>query len=158
MEDTLIYSVLPGSWIASLFFIGNILGCLAGGFVNMKLGVRLTLLLSAPVSAVTWIMVALSHQLWIILLSRVMAGIIFGLFQANGKVYNAEIAHPDLRGSIGTEWITAVVRVPVMLRQLEMSLVGGFGSIELYLYGIRAAIIDPYAIMSQRRTRNDPAG
>ena len=68
----------------------------------MKLGVRLTLLLSAPVSAVTWIMVALSHQLWIIFVSRVVSGIIFGLFQANVKVYNAEIAHPDLRGSIGT--------------------------------------------------------
>ena len=85
-----------------MFFIGNIIGCLAGGFVNMKVGVRLTLLLSAPVSALTWIMVALSHQLWIIFLSRVIAGIIFGLFQANVKVYNAEIAHPDLRGSIGT--------------------------------------------------------
>ena len=27
---------------------------------------------------------------------------LFGLFQANGKVYNAEIAHKDLRGSLGT--------------------------------------------------------
>ena len=27
-----------GSWIASLFFIGNIIGCLMGGFLNQKIG------------------------------------------------------------------------------------------------------------------------
>ena len=68
----------------------------------MRLGTRTIYLITAPVSALTWVMVALSNQLWIIFISRVMSGIIFGLFQANGKVYNAEIAHPDLRGSIGT--------------------------------------------------------
>ena len=34
--------------------------------------------------------------------SRILAGALFGVFQANGKVYNAEIAHPDMRGSLGT--------------------------------------------------------
>jgi hypothetical protein len=47
-------------------------------------------------------MIALSHTLWVILVSRVISGVVFGVFQANGKVYNAEIAHPDLRGSLGT--------------------------------------------------------
>ena len=35
-------------------------------------------------------------------LCRVLSGILFGVFQAIGKVYNAEIAHKDLRGSLGT--------------------------------------------------------
>ena len=35
-------------------------------------------------------------------LCRVLSGILFGVFQAIGKVYNAEIAHRDLRGSLGT--------------------------------------------------------
>ena len=47
-------------------------------------------------------MVATSHHLWVILLARIISGILFGIFQANGKVYNAEIAHPDMRGSLGT--------------------------------------------------------
>ena len=46
-------------------------------------------------------MVALSHHIWVIFLSRIISGVIFGVFQANGKVYNAEIAHPDFRGSLG---------------------------------------------------------
>ena len=32
--DAIITDLHEGSWIASLFFIGNIVGCLAGGIVN----------------------------------------------------------------------------------------------------------------------------
>ena len=102
MEDPITISLHEGAWIASLFFVGNIVGCLAGGLGNQKLGSRKVFLLSAPAAALTWVIIALSRQLWHILVSRVISGVIFGLFQANGKVYNAEIAHPDLRGSLGT--------------------------------------------------------
>ena len=91
-----------GSWIASLFFIGNIIGCLMGGFLNQKIGPKRVFLFSAPFSALTWVMIALSHHIWVIFVSRIISGIVFGLFQSNGKVYNAEIAHPDFRGSLGT--------------------------------------------------------
>ena len=91
-----------GSWIASLFFIGNIIGCLMGGFLNQKIGPKRVFLFSAPFSALTWVMIALSHHIWVIFVSRIISGIVFGLFQSNGKVYNAEIAHPDYRGSLGT--------------------------------------------------------
>ena len=91
-----------GSWIASLFFIGNIIGCLMGGYLNQKIGPKRVFLYSAPFSALTWVMIALSHHVWVIFLSRIISGIVFGLFQSNGKVYNAEIAHPDFRGSLGT--------------------------------------------------------
>ena len=101
-DDPISIDLHQGSWIASLFFIGNIVGCLAGGYINQKLGTRKVYLISAPISALTWIMVALATDLWMILVSRVISGIMFGFFQANGKVYNAEIAHPDLRGSLGT--------------------------------------------------------
>ena len=72
-------------------------------------------LLSAPLAALSWAMIAASHHIWVILASRskngtliqanflhsrVLSGIIFGVFQANGKVYNAEIAHPDFRSDV----------------------------------------------------------
>ena len=60
------------------------------------------MILFAPVAAASWVMVALAQQVWVILLSRVISGFLFGIFQANGKVYNAEVAHPTLRGCIGT--------------------------------------------------------
>jgi hypothetical protein len=46
-------------------------------------------------------MVALADRMWIIYLSRILSGILFGIFQANIKVYTAEIAHPDMRGALG---------------------------------------------------------
>jgi len=101
-EDPIHIDLHTGSWIASLFFIGNIIGCLIGGFVNQKYGAKRVFLYSAPIAALTWAMVALSHKIWVILLSRIISGIVFGVFQANGKVYNAEIAHPAMRGSLGT--------------------------------------------------------
>ena len=101
-KETFTIDLHQGSWITSLFFIGNIIGCVAGGYINQKIGARKIFLISAPISAVTWIMIALANELWIIFVSRIISGVIFGLFQANGKVYNAEIAHPDLRGSLGT--------------------------------------------------------
>jgi len=91
-----------GSWIASTFFIGNVVGCLVGGLINQVLGARMTFILCSPIAGLTWVMIATSHHVWVILLSRIISGFLFGLFQANGKVYNAEISHPDVRGSIGT--------------------------------------------------------
>ena len=99
-DDEIQIDLHTGSWIASLFFVGNIIGCLMGGFINQKIGARKAFLCSSPLAVLTWVMIALSHHIWIILVSRVMSGIIFGVFQANGKVYNAEIAHPDMRGSL----------------------------------------------------------
>ena len=79
--DPIQIDLFLGSWIASLFFIGNIIGCLAGGLINQvrhpplatlpqSLGARTTFLLCSPLAAITWVMVALSHHVWVILLSR----------------------------------------------------------------------------------------
>ena len=100
-DDPMQMDLHTGSWIASLFFIGNIFGCLIGGFLNQKMGAKRVFLCSAPFAALTWALAALSHHIWVIILSRIISGVIFGVFQANGKVYNAEIAHPDFRGSLG---------------------------------------------------------
>ena len=80
-----------------MFFFGNILGCLLGGFINQKVGSRRAYLFSAPIVGLTWIVIALANSMALIFMSRVIAGVLFGVFQANGKVYNAEIAHPDFR-------------------------------------------------------------
>ena len=100
-ENHFIVNLHVGSWIVSTFFLGTILGCLLGGPLNQVFGPRRTLLVSAPICALTWVMVALSHRIWVIYLSRLIAGILFGVWKTTVKVYNAEIAHPDLRGSLG---------------------------------------------------------
>merc|ERR1712106_576507 len=102
VTDDIQIDLHTGAWIASLFFFGNIIGCLLGGFINQKIGSRRAFLFSAPLVCITWAMIALTNYIQIILLSRVLAGVVFGVYQANGKVYDAEIAHPDMRGSLGT--------------------------------------------------------
>merc|ERR1711892_1009519 len=102
VTDDIQIDLHTGAWIASLFFFGNIIGCLLGGFINQKIGSRRAFLYSVPLVCITWVMIALSHSVWVILVSRVLAGVVFGGYQANGKVYNAEIAHPEMRGSLGT--------------------------------------------------------
>ena len=111
-----------GSWIASVFFAGNILGCLAGGAINQRLGARTTFLACAPVAAFTWAMVALAGNLPTILLSRLLSGVLFGIFQANGKVYNAEVAHPSMRGVLGTMIGTADLRYSCAVIYLDFIL------------------------------------
>ena len=69
-DDPIQIDLFLGSWIASLFFIGNIIGCLAGGAINQRLGARMAFILSAPLAAVSWIMIAASHHVWVILASR----------------------------------------------------------------------------------------
>lgn len=49
----------------------------------------------------TWAMVGLAGNIPTILLSRLLSGALFGIYQANAKVYNAEIAHPAVRGTLG---------------------------------------------------------
>ena len=39
-DDQMQMDLHTGSWIASLFFIGNIFGCLIGGFLNQKMGAK----------------------------------------------------------------------------------------------------------------------
>ena len=68
--DPIQIDIFLGSWIASLFFIGNIVGCLAGGIINQKLGARMAFLLSSPLAAFSWVMIATSHHVWVILASR----------------------------------------------------------------------------------------
>merc|ERR1711892_39207 len=100
-EDLFVVDLHVGSWIVSLFFLGTIVGCLAGGPMNQLLGPRRIFLYCAPISSLTWVMIAISHRVWVVYLSGLLSGVLFGIFQANAKVYNAEISHPDLRGSLG---------------------------------------------------------
>jgi len=107
------------SWIASLFFLGTVVGCLSGGILNRILGPRGAFFCCSPFVAASWLMIALANRLEIIFVARVLAGILFGTFQANGKVYNAEIAHPEMRGSLG-----AIIPAMASLGTLYTFLVG----------------------------------
>ena len=91
-----------GSWIVGLFFVGGVLGGFSGAIFNQHFGPKRSFLCMAPLAAGICVCTALAHTLWIIYVARIFSGFLFGVYQANGKVYNAEISHPDWRGTIGT--------------------------------------------------------
>lgn len=88
-----------GSWIVSLFYIGTILGSLIGGTMNDRFGAKKVCLIMAPTVIFNWTLTAISTDLHTLLVSRVISGMCYGIFLALVKVYNAEISHPDLRGT-----------------------------------------------------------
>jgi len=91
-----------GSWIVSLFYIGTVFGGFSGAILNQHFGPKNVFLWTFPLAACTWIGTALADRLWILYVMRILSGFLFGVYQANSKVYNAEISHPDLRGTMGT--------------------------------------------------------
>ncbi|XP_059083510.1 facilitated trehalose transporter Tret1-like [Tigriopus californicus] len=88
-----------GSWIVSLFYIGTVLGSLVAGTMNDRIGAKKMCLIMAPTVIFNWALTALSTDLNTLLASRVISGMCYGIFLALVKVYNAEISHPDLRGT-----------------------------------------------------------
>ena len=101
-EGSMKVDQFEGSWIISLFFFGTVIGGFSGAILNQHLGPKKVFLLIAPLAALVWIGTALAQRIWIIYVVRILSGFLFGVFQANGKVYNAEISHPDWRGTMGT--------------------------------------------------------
>ena len=90
------------SWIVSIFSVGNIVGCFLGGYLNQLLGTKKCyIIIVAPVTVCSWVIIGFAERLWVILVSRVISGVIYGIIQANGKVYASEIADKNLRGSLG---------------------------------------------------------
>ena len=101
-EEEFLIDLNTGSWIISILSIGLVLGCLVGGYINQRIGARRIFLYSAPLACLTWVLIAVSPSTMVVLVSRFLSGVLFGVYQATCKVYNAEIAHPDMRGSLGT--------------------------------------------------------
>ena len=101
-EEEFLIDLNTGSWIISILSIGLVAGCLVGGYINQRIGARRIFLYSAPLACLTWVLIAVSPSTMVVLVSRFLSGVLFGVYQATCKVYNAEIAHPDMRGSLGT--------------------------------------------------------
>ncbi|TRY71827.1 hypothetical protein TCAL_01072 [Tigriopus californicus] len=91
-------SLEQGSWIASLFFIGTIVGSLLGGTFNQAIGAKRVINLVSPFIFVAWILATLAHSVEFLYVSRILLGTCYGIFLAVVKVYTAEITHPDFRG------------------------------------------------------------
>jgi len=108
-----------GSWIASIFGLGAILGGFAAGVLGTRIGRRKTLLLLTAPDVIGWSLIAAAQNLPMMLIGRFLCGFAAAGYAPSVQVFVAEIAQPHARG-----WLSAVT-VPTV----------GMGSLLAYTLG-----------------------
>ena len=88
------------SWIASVVVVCAPLGALMGGFLMESFGRLKTLQLGAIPCVAGWILIALSTNIPMLLVGRVLTGLATALATSPAIVYITEVARPELRGSM----------------------------------------------------------
>jgi sugar porter (SP) family MFS transporter len=87
-------------WVMSCALIGCLIGASSSGVLSSRFGRKLPLLLSALVFAVSSVGVALTSQIEMFVLWRMMGGFGIGLASSLSPLYIAEIAPAHLRGKL----------------------------------------------------------
>ncbi|XP_020281335.1 facilitated trehalose transporter Tret1-like [Pseudomyrmex gracilis] len=88
------------SWIASLVVVCAPIGALLGGFLMEMVGRLRTLQIGAIPCICGWILIALSTNLPMLLVGRLLSGLATALATSPAIVYITEVARPELRGSM----------------------------------------------------------
>ncbi|XP_014477197.1 PREDICTED: facilitated trehalose transporter Tret1-like [Dinoponera quadriceps] len=88
------------SWIASLVVICAPIGAVIGGFLMETVGRLRTLQIGSIPCVAGWILIALSTNVPMLLVGRLLAGLATALATSPAIVYITEVARPELRGSM----------------------------------------------------------
>lgn len=101
-EDSwLVVSKTQGSWVSSLLALGAILGAIPSGPMADKLGRKRSLLLLATPFLLSWAIIILAYQLWLLMIARFIIGIGVGASCVLIPTYVSEIAEISARGTLG---------------------------------------------------------
>ncbi|XP_032671969.1 facilitated trehalose transporter Tret1-like isoform X1 [Odontomachus brunneus] len=88
------------SWIASLVVVCVPVGGVLGGFLMETVGRLRTLQIGSIPCVAGWILIALSTNVPMLLVGRLLAGLATALASSPAIVYITEVARPELRGSM----------------------------------------------------------
>nr|XP_053635277.1 facilitated trehalose transporter Tret1-2 homolog [Cherax quadricarinatus] len=88
------------AFFGSLGHLGGTVGCCVSGPLLVKLGRRVTLLVTLPITVASWLSLALSPTVWLLLTSRTILGITVGITISTTYLYTLEIAYKDVRGTL----------------------------------------------------------
>jgi len=89
-----------GSWIASLFVIGDLLGCVIGGPLADRYGRRLAILLDCLPLIAGWLLTWQAQSLDHLYIARAITGVGIGAGVPIASMYLREISTPELRGTL----------------------------------------------------------
>ncbi|OAD54262.1 Facilitated trehalose transporter Tret1 [Eufriesea mexicana] len=88
------------SWIASVVVVCTPLGAVLGGFLMETVGRLRTLQFGSIPFIASWILIAVSTNIPMVLAGRLLAGLATALATSPAIVYITEVARPELRGSM----------------------------------------------------------
>jgi MFS family permease len=108
-----------GSWIASIFGLGAIVGGLSAAYLGNRFGRRVALMCLVVPDLLSWVLVATAQNLPMMLVGRFLAGLAAAGYSPNIQIFVAEIAQPVHRG-----WLSGIT-VPVL----------GLGTLLMYVLG-----------------------
>merc|ERR550539_1675559 len=89
-----------GSWIASLFAIGDLLGCVIGGPLADKFGRRAAICLDCIPLICGWFLIWFATSLHHLYIARAITGVGIGAGVPIASIYMREISTPKLRGTL----------------------------------------------------------
>eukprot|EP00092_Neocalanus_flemingeri_P013767 GFUD01014847.1.p1 GENE.GFUD01014847.1~~GFUD01014847.1.p1 ORF type:complete len:578 (+),score=118.94 GFUD01014847.1:284-2017(+) len=108
-----------GSWIASLFVIGDLLGCVVGGPIADRFGRRVAVLLDCLPLTVGWLLTWQAQTLDQLYAARAITGVGIGAGVPIASMYLREISTPELRGQL----------------TIFMPLAANTGNLLMYIFG-----------------------
>ncbi|KAK9293577.1 hypothetical protein QLX08_011518 [Tetragonisca angustula] len=88
------------SWIVSLFPFGRLFGATAGSIIMEYYGSKRSLLISGIPIMISWICIIFADAAFWLYMSRICAGITFGMFYSCFALYIGEIAASNIRGAL----------------------------------------------------------
>lgn len=118
-----------GSLVATIQEYGNIVGDILAVFIVDKIGRKNSILLSAPLFFVGWLLIAETQSLAILYIVRFSAGVTDGLIYTALPMYLGEISHPNIRGLLGS-----VLQVSFVFGLLVYDILGSLVSLKIATY------------------------
>ncbi|EER01739.1 D-xylose-proton symporter, putative [Perkinsus marinus ATCC 50983] len=95
------HSSAISSFFSAVFTLGALVGALAGGPIAEPFGRRYALMVSSPISALSYLVIALANNAALLVVFRFIAGFGMGIGSFVTGVYISEIAPTHLRGVLG---------------------------------------------------------
>ncbi|XP_054258056.1 facilitated trehalose transporter Tret1-2 homolog isoform X2 [Macrosteles quadrilineatus] len=98
----LVPSDYVGSWVSAIPPLGAFMGSLLTGPFLQKFGRKKTMLIAAPIFAVSWVLIGTAVNTAMLIVGRLLTGMCAGIITPAAQVYVSECAHPEIRGVLGS--------------------------------------------------------
>ncbi|KAF5290647.1 hypothetical protein FQR65_LT01937 [Abscondita terminalis] len=97
-DSTIALTNDEGSWVASMFVVGNVVGPLLAALTIDAFGRKTMLLVTSLPLCVSWLIIAYARTTWNLYLARFIAGLSDGVLFSCLPLYLAEICNSKVRG------------------------------------------------------------